>query len=240
MQYHKEVQEGAAERAAQEVSKQFGIPWSARPDAANYAAGWVPDRRPIYLGVNSVPIPSSPKTSADSGAATPANDTHSPHPIPPQPIGTESISSAAPRTSTAAPATEHNAYGCRILSWNMDSGNRVHRRVVAIVNVTCSLEGVWRVVSDYERLHEIVPVLVSSELVPPPRGRDYPPGMKRVRQIASKQLPYVQLHTEVVLDVLEKATSERRELQFRQHRSNFDILQVRCKVHMLHSLHELP
>jgi hypothetical protein len=40
----------------------------------------------------------------------------------------------------------------------------------------------------------------------------------------------MQLHTEVVLDVLEKVTAERRELQFRHHRSNFDILQVRVDL----------
>jgi hypothetical protein len=44
-------------RAVRAVPARPRVPWSARPDASNNAAGWVPDRRPIYLGINSVPLP---------------------------------------------------------------------------------------------------------------------------------------------------------------------------------------
>jgi hypothetical protein len=85
---------------------------------------------------------------------------------------------------------------------------------------------VWRVITDYERLHEVVPALIASEIVPPPIGRPRPPHMNRLRQLAAKKLPYVQLHTEVVLDVLEKVDGTRMELQFKHHKSDFDMLQV--------------
>lgn len=50
----------------------MAVPWERRPgSAANSAAGWIPDRRPIYLGINSVPIPnSSEQKAADEDANT--------------------------------------------------------------------------------------------------------------------------------------------------------------------------
>lgn len=89
-------------------------------------------------------------------------------------------------------------------------------------------DDVWRTITDYERLSDVVPAIATSTLVAPPHGHAYPAGMHRLRQLAVKQLPYMQLHTEVVLDVLEReAEGLRRELQFRAHRSDFDILRVR-------------
>ena len=68
------------------------------------------------------------------------------------------------------------------------------------------------------------------EVSPPQSRATWPANMKRVRQVVVKKLPYVQLYTQVVLDVLEKGEPQgeegRREIQFRHHSSNFDTLQV--------------
>lgn len=108
----------------------------------------------------------------------------------------------------------------------LDADGRIHRRLLATIDVRAPPWAVWQVLTDYERLPEVVPPLLTSEVVQQRRGRQLPPNMRRLKQLAAKQLPYLQLHTEVVLDVLEKASETRMELQFRHHKSDFDMLQV--------------
>lgn len=130
-------------------------PWSADPDAANYAAGWVEDRRPIYLGVNNVPIPTpcagakpaqhavevSSKAHgtdtarvaaihsrlAEADAATPLRDLLS--------------AAEAPEGASQLRAPGYEATldgipdGCEVHVRNLDSAGWLHRRLVASVEV---------------------------------------------------------------------------------------------------------
>lgn len=66
------------------------------------------------------------------------------------------------------------------------------------------------------------------QVVPRGEGLQWPPRVKRIRQVARKELSCIQLRCEAVLDVLERRTREgHMELQFRHHESNFDSLQAR-------------
>lgn len=67
--------------------------------------------------------------------------------------------------------------------------------------------------TDYERLADFLPNLAVSEVVPVPRGKLQRPGVARVRQVAFKEMMYMVLHGEVILDVVERL--ERGEIQVR-------------------------
>lgn len=110
----------------------------------------------------------------------------------------------------------------------LDAPGHLHRRILAGITIEAPLPRVWAALTDYERLPSVVPSLVLSELVPASARRAYPANMRRLRQLAVKQLPYVELHTEIVLDVLEKPAPAggAYELQFRQYDGDFDVLQV--------------
>lgn len=113
----------------------------------------------------------------------------------------------------------------------LDTDKRLHRRLLSSVPVQASAEAIWAVLTNYEQLDEVVPLLLVSEeqqALSGDIGRDSnsPTKLKRIRQVAAKQLPYVQLHTEVSLDVLEKPGPGTWELQFKHHMSSFDMLQV--------------
>ena len=115
----------------------------------------------------------------------------------------------------------------------LDTESKLHRRLLSSVPVHASAEAIWEVLTNYEQLEDVVPLLLVSE--EKKRGSRQNQGgsssnLKRIRQVAFKQLPYVQLHTEVVLDVLEKPGTDTWELQFKQHQSSFDMLQVRFSL----------
>lgn len=108
---------------------------------------------------------------------------------------------------------------------------KLHWRLLSSVPVKASAEAIWEVLTNYEQLDEVVPLLLVSEEKKAASGERHDSNgsrsnLKRIRQVASKQLPYVTLHTEVVLDVLEKPGTDTWELQFKHHSSSFDMLQV--------------
>lgn len=122
----------------------------------------------------------------------------------------------------------------------LDTDSKLHWRLLASVDVAADAAAIWAVLTDYAALGSVVPVISVSEVVPRGGGgrrhsaaAAAPPGLRRVRQVAAKRLPYVQLRAEVELDVLEKPAQQPGdvwELQFKQHRSDFDVLQV-CPPH---------
>ena len=117
----------------------------------------------------------------------------------------------------------------------LDADSRLHRRLLSSVPVQASAEAIWKVLTNYEQLENVVPLLLVSEEKKSSCGQRLDgsgsiSNLKRIRQVAFKQLPYVQLHTEVVLDVLEKPGTDTWELQFKHHRSSFDMLQVTLPV----------
>ena len=101
----------------------------------------------------------------------------------------------------------------------LDGLDYIHRRVVAAIRVNAPASVVWDVITDYNRLHRFIPALVASERIQLPQNA---PNVKRVRQVATKNLGYLCLHAESVMDLVERPCSE---LQFRQVAGDLDVIQ---------------
>jgi len=84
----------------------------------------------------------------------------------------------------------------------LDGLGYLHRRSVAAIKVNASPALVWKVVTDYNRLAEFVPNLASSERIRLPSTA--PDNVVRVRQVGYKNMFYMCLHAESVMDIVEK------------------------------------
>ena len=84
----------------------------------------------------------------------------------------------------------------------LDGLDYLHRRSVAAIKVNASPALVWNVVTDYNRLAEFVPNLASSERIRLPTTA--PDNVVRVRQVGYKNMFYMCLHAESVMDIVEK------------------------------------
>jgi len=93
----------------------------------------------------------------------------------------------------------------------LDGLDYVHRRSVAAIQVNAPPSLVWDVITDYDRLAEFIPNLASSERIRLPDTA--PSNVIRVRQVGYKNMFYMCLHAESVMDLVEKPCSE---VQFRQ------------------------
>ena len=224
-------------------------PWSERikrgfkatpSPLEEYAAGWVENRRPIYLGVSSVPLPGSADAAAGTSAGTqPGTGGAAAH------SGSSSLSESDSEAEEApyerlAPG-QHLRGNVRVHMRRLDTAAALRRRLVAAIDVAAPRHIVWDILTDYDGLAEIVPVLRTSAAVLPGHHTYAPPARQprnvvRVRQVVQRRLPYLWLQTEVYLDVLERRSNDgRMELQFRQVRgsgklrphSPFETLQVR-------------
>eukprot|EP00892_Ulva_mutabilis_P002982 jgi/Ulvmu1/12685/UM094_0042.1 len=231
------------------------------------APGWVPNRRPMYLGVSSVPLPGQRQlevpaaAAAAAAAAAPAGAAELPTerlrreaqeeaqlrgadaaavpPYPPFPQAAGEAAAAAAADAAYQRVDSHPFSDTEVHIRKLDTDSKLHWRLLASVDVAADAAAIWAVLTNYAALGRVVPVISVSEEVPRTvsnrrrsGGRGGvaapPPGLRRVRQVAAKRLPYVQLRTEVELDVLEKpgrAAEDAWELQFKQHRSDFDVLQ---------------
>ncbi|KAK9823512.1 hypothetical protein WJX72_003333 [[Myrmecia] bisecta] len=84
------------------------------------------------------------------------------------------------------------------------------RKVLAEAKVLASVDQVWQVLTDYERLAEFVPNLESCERLPSPT-----PGCLRLRQRGCSQSLYWRLEAAAILEVRElRKPMGRREIQF--------------------------
>ena len=124
----------------------------------------------------------------------------------------------------------------------------LHRRAVAEVWIAAPPADVWAVLTDYERLADIVPGLVASDVLStasPSSAAASTPIVTRLRQVGYKRMTYVELHAEAVLDVVARVregdggrdgTGDRtssepsRELQFRAVAGDFDLLRGKFMV----------
>lgn len=93
----------------------------------------------------------------------------------------------------------------------LDGLDYLHRRSVAAIRVNAPVSLVWDVITDYDRLAEFIPNLASSERIRLPDTA--PSNVVRVRQVGYKNMFYMCLHAESVMDLVEKPYSE---VQFRQ------------------------
>ncbi|KAI8111305.1 hypothetical protein M9434_004877 [Picochlorum sp. BPE23] len=93
----------------------------------------------------------------------------------------------------------------------LDGLDYLHRRSIAAIRINAPPSLVWDVLTDYNRLAEFIPNLASSERIRLPRAA--PENVVRVRQVGYKNMFYMCLHAESVMDLVEKPFSE---VQFRQ------------------------
>jgi len=104
----------------------------------------------------------------------------------------------------------------------LDDDDFLHMRIVATLRVMTAPGVLWDVLTAYESLSDFLPNLAVSEVVPVPRGRDAA-GVKRLRQVAFKEMVYMVLHAEAHLDVVERR--EAGEVQFRMVQGDVHLLQ---------------
>jgi ribosome-associated toxin RatA of RatAB toxin-antitoxin module len=102
----------------------------------------------------------------------------------------------------------------------LDRIGKLHRRAVASVVINAPINTIWNILTDYNNLAQYVPNLAASERMQLPL--DAPERVVRVRQIGYKRMPYMYLHAETVLDLVETPC---REIQFRQVSGSFDKFQ---------------
>ncbi|KAL3155899.1 hypothetical protein ABBQ32_012897 [Trebouxia sp. C0010 RCD-2024] len=102
----------------------------------------------------------------------------------------------------------------------LDGDNDLHRRVVAVLTVDATPQEVWAVLTDYERLPEVVPNLAVSERLQTPTGMSS--RVTRLRQVGYKHMLYMSMHAEAIVDLVE---TEHQEVQFRQVQGDFSLLQ---------------
>lgn len=76
------------------------------------------------------------------------------------------------------------------------------RRILAEIQIPCSLEQVWQVLTDYDQLADFIPNLTKSQLIPHPEG-----GI-RLEQIGSQCFLNVKFCARVVLDMVERFPQE--------------------------------
>lgn len=191
-----------------------------------------------YLGTTFVPLPPSappmatssvPITSNVSNASNTSSAPNVSSAVPN--LSTTPTDSTASTNSTRNGKSRKNLPGAEILTPSSNSNaievhlrrldglDYLHRRVVAAVRVNAPASVAWDVITDYNRLHRFIPALAASERIQLPRNA---PNVKRVRQVAYKNLGYLCLHAESVMDLVERPCSE---LQFRQVAGDLDVIQ---------------
>ncbi|DBB03663.1 TPA: hypothetical protein ACH3X3_010990 [Trebouxia sp. C0006] len=180
-----------------------------------------------YLGMISVPLPHQrPEAAAESQEAaldTQAEATHAAAeprwklPSAPAPVGfwgrSPDLGVGWKCVSDASAVTEVHLR-------RLDEPDQLHRRVVAVLTVDATPEEVWKVLTDYERLPEVVPNLAVCERVQTPSGMSS--RVTRLRQVGYKHMLYMSMHAEAVVDLVE---TKHKEVQFRQVQGDFSLLQ---------------
>ena len=214
--------EAAPITAALQASRRgVGTPRNAR-SASSAAASASVLSATDYLGTTFVPLPpSAPPTSATTtttaAASVPNASASAPAPTTPAPTTTKSIPQNMSIAEIPMPSSNSNAIEVHLR--RLDGLDYIHRRVVAAIRVNAPASVVWDVITDYNRLHRFIPALVASERIQLPQNA---PNVKRVRQVATKNLGYLCLHAESVMDLVERPCSE---VQFRQVAGDLDVIQ---------------
>ncbi|WCJ37722.1 Polyketide cyclase / dehydrase and lipid transport protein [Euphorbia peplus] len=106
----------------------------------------------------------------------------------------------------------------------------VHRCVVGSITVKAPVREVWKVLTAYESLPEIVPNLVISKIVSRENNK------VRILQEGCKGLLYMVLHARVVLDLCENLE---QEISFQQVEGDFNSFEGRWLLEQLGSHHTL-
>lgn len=176
-----------------------------------------------YLGVSSVPLP--PAIPPEETLRTVLSSI----------VAEDALLGSYPEFSQESPPTSpsyttnptninsadnNSSSNTEIHLRRLDRIDKLHRRAVASVVINAPINLIWNILTDYNNLAQYVPNLAASERMQLPP--DAPERVVRVRQIGYKRMPYMYLHAETVLDLVEMPW---REIQFRQVSGSFDKFQ---------------
>ncbi|KAL0037090.1 hypothetical protein WJX77_012339 [Trebouxia sp. C0004] len=179
-----------------------------------------------YLGMISVPLPHQPPEAAESqepALDTQAEATHAAAEprwklsSAPAPVG---VWGRSPDLGVGWKCVSDASAVTEVHLRRLDESDQLHRRVVAVLTVDATPEEVWEVLTDYERLPEVVPNLAVCERVQTPSGMSS--RVTRLRQVGYKHMLYMSMHAEAVVDLVE---TKHKEVQFRQVHGDFSLLQ---------------
>ena len=166
-----------------------------------------------YLGTTFVPLPPSAPPTTPAGVSSSQR----------APKSLDGLSTE-PSTGPSGWSSPRSNNGIEVHLRRLDGLDYIHRRAIAAIRVNAPASVVWDVITDYNRLHEFVPALVASERIQLPRNA---PNVKRIRQVAYKNMGYMCLHAESVMDLVERPYSE---LQFRQVAGDVQLLQGKWMI----------
>lgn len=166
-----------------------------------------------YLGVSSVPLP--PAIPPEETLRTVLSSIVAEDIL----VGSypEFSQESSPSSSTSTTSNNSNT---EIHLRRLDRIDKLHRRAVASLIINAPISTVWKILTDYNNLAQYIPNLAASERMQLPP--DAPERVIRVRQIGYKRMPYMYLHAETVLDLVERPCSE---IQFRQVSGSFEKFQ---------------
>jgi hypothetical protein len=160
-----------------------------------------------YLGIAWVPLPPSGspevpvKDALNQQVRSKENSVIVPGNYHPLLDGLDKLDMTTPPYSRQDPA--YSAFpGMEIHLRRLDGLEYLHRRIVASIQIDAPGSFVWQVISDYDNLAKFVPNLASSERIRLPNSA--PKNIFRVRQVGYKSMPYLCLHAESVMDLVEK------------------------------------
>lgn len=160
-----------------------------------------------YLGIAWVPLPPSGapevpvKDALNQQLRSKENRVIVPGSHHPLLDGLDKLDMPTPPYPRQAPASSAFS-GMEIHLRRLDGLEYLHRRIVASIHVDAPGSSVWQVISDYDNLANFVPNLASSERIRLPSSA--PKNIFRVRQVGYKSMPYLCLHAESVMDLVEK------------------------------------
>nr|XP_027099921.1 uncharacterized protein LOC113719094 isoform X1 [Coffea arabica] len=106
----------------------------------------------------------------------------------------------------------------------------VHRCVIASITVKAPVPEVWNILTEYERLPEIVPNLAISKILSRENNK------VRILQEGCKGLLYMVLHARVILDLCEVLE---QEISFKQVEGDFDSFRGKWSLEQLGNHHTL-
>ncbi|CAL8464995.1 g4530 [Coccomyxa elongata] len=164
-----------------------------------------------YLGVTSVPLPAQqkPAPAPEADRAQVLAERHRQEDL---------VQASYPAIGSAKKSLLEALTEVHLR--RLDTDDTLHRRAVAVIAIEAIPEEVWDVLTDYEALPEFVPNLALCERLAVPAALGT--RLTRLRQVGFKDMMFMQLHAEAILDLHERP---HQEIQFRAVAGDFGVLQ---------------
>nr|XP_043636889.1 uncharacterized protein LOC122607883 [Erigeron canadensis] len=117
-----------------------------------------------------------------------------------------------------------------IIEVEIEKISKNRRRIKSTVRVDASLERVWGILTDYERLAEFIPSLVVSQVL------DKQPNFARLLQIGQQNLAFgLKFNAKGVVDCYEKdfeslPNGQRRDIEFKMIEGDFELFEGKWSI----------